>query len=351
MSEESRKGKVRYCARCQNHGVSEELKGHKRHCPYRTCRCSNCEFTQLRQSVMVKVGHLGRHRGDVTRALATSKRPRDTGHEDDVTRDNPKDGVSQSDADGFVERTGNYCANGASNNTNSSDDSSTGTPHSDSSNGIVDVTSSPVERLQINAESPCNVSDNQGTMNGAFVPTSCFGANTAPVSHVPVPVAAPPPKSEREGLSTISSIILGFCGNDAKKAVQCIEKAYKELVAIANPELNHTSQAAPPTGLHLARPPDVSSTQLTLSGHGSSHLPLGLGSMMTLSAPDPALMWTNSASSLTGSLISQSPTSPLFVRAPLVAGMTDYRHSGLFASESVSARLLKNPFLGSPALL
>ena len=39
-----------------------------------------------------------------------------------------------------------------------------------------------------------------------------------------MPVAAPPPKSEREGLSTISSIILGFCGNDAKKAVQCIEK-------------------------------------------------------------------------------------------------------------------------------
>ena len=185
MSEEGRKGKVRYCARCQNHGVSEELKGHKRHCPYRSCRCSNCEFTQLRQSVMVKVGHLGRHRGDVTRTLATSKRARDTGHDDDVTRDNPKDGVLQGEADGFLDRTSSYCSNGSSsnnnnNNNNSSDDSSTGTPPSDSSNGVIDVTSSPAEPLRINAESPANLGDNQGNTNGAFVPTSCYGASNAP---------------------------------------------------------------------------------------------------------------------------------------------------------------------------
>ena len=130
--------------------------------------------------------------------------------------------------------------------------------------------------------------------------------------------------------------------------------AYKELVAIANPELKHTAHSAPATGLHLPRPPDVS-THLSLSGHTSSHLPLGLGSMMTLSGPDPTLMWTPPGAALAGSslggLVSESATSSLFVRSPLSAGVTNYPHSGLFGTDSVNAHFLKNPFIGSPALL
>ncbi|KAK2147435.1 hypothetical protein LSH36_553g01050 [Paralvinella palmiformis] len=173
-TDDGKRGKVRYCARCQNHGISEELKGHKRHCPYRSCRCTNCEFTQLRQSVMVKVGHLGRHRGDVSRASPGGKRPRDAAHDDDVT---VKDGAAHRQYPG-VERTTNNNSNNSS-----SDESSSATPPSDSANVVVDVTSSsPIERLRTSTDSPALLSDNQGSTstNGAFVPTSSFGAVSPP---------------------------------------------------------------------------------------------------------------------------------------------------------------------------
>ena len=42
----------RSCARCGNHGEKSLLKGHKRYCGYKYCKCENCKSTEKKQKLM-----------------------------------------------------------------------------------------------------------------------------------------------------------------------------------------------------------------------------------------------------------------------------------------------------------
>lgn len=42
------------CARCKNHGIDQQLRGHKNECQFANCPCVVCEITAKRRTIMAK---------------------------------------------------------------------------------------------------------------------------------------------------------------------------------------------------------------------------------------------------------------------------------------------------------
>ncbi|XP_053201586.1 doublesex- and mab-3-related transcription factor DM-W-like [Panonychus citri] len=61
MNDEKKKKREPNCAICLNHGIKVLLKGHKRHCKHRDCKCRKCIETKERQEYMADMQYIKRN--------------------------------------------------------------------------------------------------------------------------------------------------------------------------------------------------------------------------------------------------------------------------------------------------
>ncbi|MCZ6910990.1 MAG: doublesex- and mab-3-related transcription factor family protein, partial [Rickettsia endosymbiont of Ixodes persulcatus] len=64
-----------FCAQCTNHGLKIDLKGHKRHCRYRSCNCAKCEITVERRKINAKQIALRREMAEESNRPITVDQP------------------------------------------------------------------------------------------------------------------------------------------------------------------------------------------------------------------------------------------------------------------------------------
>ncbi|XP_022111791.1 doublesex and mab-3 related transcription factor 1-like [Acanthaster planci] len=51
----SQKRRGPHCARCRSHGVLVPLKGHKKFCNWKNCKCANCQLVMMRRKLMARM--------------------------------------------------------------------------------------------------------------------------------------------------------------------------------------------------------------------------------------------------------------------------------------------------------